>query len=226
MPLHWLFPTPVLQVDLEPDASTAAAMVRQLELFDCDLFQQSEFSDRQNLTGDLLGHAGLDQLHRLDPFQWLNRALAEHVSVYLAELLGANHGLAVHIQKAWPVVCARDGGLIAAHTHRNAQLSAVFYVQTEADNPTGALEFQAPDDYFSHVMAIPFREAAASGGVFAPRLHRLLLFPSDLRHCVQPYEGASPRYSVSYDLAVTTASGQGREMQMPHPMDWVPLNDC
>jgi hypothetical protein len=28
---------------------------------------------------------------------------------------------------------------------------------------------------------------------------------------------------VSYDLAVTTAPGQGREMLMPHPMDWVPL---
>ncbi len=32
MPLHWLFPTPVLQVDLEPDAETASAMVNQLEL--------------------------------------------------------------------------------------------------------------------------------------------------------------------------------------------------
>ena len=33
MALHWLFPTPVLQVDLEPDAATAtaAAMQQQLE---------------------------------------------------------------------------------------------------------------------------------------------------------------------------------------------------
>ena len=53
--------------------------------------------------------------------------------------------------------------------------------------------------------------------------HRLLLFPSDLRHQVTAYEGESPRYSVSYDLAITTAPGQGREMRMPHPMDWVPL---
>ena len=34
MALHWLFPTPVLQVDLEPDAATAAAMQQQLEQFD------------------------------------------------------------------------------------------------------------------------------------------------------------------------------------------------
>jgi hypothetical protein len=38
-----------------------------------------------------------------------------------------------------------------------------------------------------------------------------------------PYEGQAPRYSVSYDLAVTTASGRGKEMRMSHPMDWVPL---
>ncbi|AHF64366.1 hypothetical protein Syncc8109_2023 [Synechococcus sp. WH 8109] len=31
MELHWLFLTPVLQVDLEPNAATAAAMQQQLE---------------------------------------------------------------------------------------------------------------------------------------------------------------------------------------------------
>ena len=55
---------PFLQVDLEPDAATAAAMQQQLEQFDAQVYQHPEFSDRNNLTGDLLGHAGLDQLHR------------------------------------------------------------------------------------------------------------------------------------------------------------------
>ena len=120
----------------------------------------------------------------MDAFQWLNGQLAEHVSAYLRALLGPEHGLVAHIQKAWPVVCARNGGTVDLHSHRNA---------------------------------------AVSGGVFAPLPHRLLLFPSDLRHRVLPYEGSSPRYSVSYDLAITTAPGKGREMRTPHPMDWVPL---
>ena len=80
---------------------------------------------------------------------------------------------------------------------------------TDSANESGELEFEAPDDYFSHVMAIPYRDAAVSGGVFAPLPHRLLLFPSDLRHRVLPYEGSGPRYSVSYDLAITTAPGKG-----------------
>ena len=131
MAMHWLFPTPVLQVDLEPDAATAPPLPR------------------------------------------------------------------------------------------NAQLSSVFYVLTDPANESGELEFEAPDDYFSHVMAIPYRDAAVSGGVFAPLPHSLLLFPSDLRHRVLPYEASSPRYSVSYDLAITTAPGKGREMPIPHPMDLV-----
>ncbi len=223
MPFHWLFPTPVLQADLKPDGAIAEAMDSELEAFDRQVYQHPEFSDRNNLTGDLLGHAGLDQLHRMEAFQWLNQQLALGTATYLEELLGSDHGLEVHIQKAWPVVCANDGGTIETHTHRNAQLSAVFYVRTEPGNDSGELEFQAPENYFSHVMAIPYQDAAASGGVFAPQRHRLLLFPSDLRHRVTPYQGQSSRYSVSYDLAITTPSGQGREMRMPHPLDWVPL---
>ena len=128
-----------------------------------------------------------------------------------------------HIQKAWPVVCARNGGTVDPHSHRNAHLSAVFYVLTDPANESGELEFEAPNDCFSHVMAITHRDAAVSGGVFAPLPHSLLLFPSDLRHRALPYEGSSPRYSVSYDLAITTAPGKRREMRTPHPMDLVPL---
>ena len=144
MALHWLFPTPVLQVDLEPDATTAAAMQQQLEQFDAQVYQHPEFSDRNNLTGDLLGHAGLDQLHRMDAFQWLNGQLAEQVSAYLHALLGSDHGLMAHIQKAWPVVCARNGGTVDLHSHRNAQLSAVFYVLTDLRTRAGSWNLRRP----------------------------------------------------------------------------------
>ena len=97
MPLHWLFPTPVMQVDLTPDDGIAAAMHQQLEVFDCDLFGDPQFSNRNNLTGDLLGIAGLDQLHRMEAFVWLNQQIAEQVSLYLIDLLGPDHGLVVHI---------------------------------------------------------------------------------------------------------------------------------
>ena len=109
MPLHWLFPTPVLQVDLQPEPAIAQGMEEQLIAFDRDVFGHAEFRDRNNLTGDLLGRAGLDQIHRTAAFAWLNHQLAGRVEEYLEALLGPDHGLEVHIQKAWPVVCAREG---------------------------------------------------------------------------------------------------------------------
>ena len=99
--IHWLFPTPVLQVDLTPTAEVSLAMEQQLALFDREGFSHPEFSDRNNLTGDLLGKAGLDQLHRLDAFQWLNQQLAIQVDAYLRELLGPNH--------AWRFISRKRG---------------------------------------------------------------------------------------------------------------------
>ncbi|WP_226411106.1 hypothetical protein [Synechococcus sp. MU1642] len=48
------------------------------------------------------------------------------MSAYLRSLLGPDHGLVANIPKAWPVVCARNGGTVDLHNHRNAQLSEVF----------------------------------------------------------------------------------------------------
>ena len=39
MALHSLFPIPVLQVDLAPDAVTAASMQQQLKQFDAQVYQ-------------------------------------------------------------------------------------------------------------------------------------------------------------------------------------------
>ena len=80
----------------------------------------------------------------MDAFQWLNGQLAEHVSAYLRSLLGPEHGLMAHIQKAWPVVCARNGGTVDLHSHRNAQLSAVFYVLTDLRTRAGSWNLRRP----------------------------------------------------------------------------------
>ena len=86
-----------MQVGLTPDDGIAAAMHQQLEVFDRDMFGDPQFSNRNNLTGDLLGIAGLDQLYRMDAFFWLNQQIAEQVSLHLIDLSGPNHGLEVHI---------------------------------------------------------------------------------------------------------------------------------
>ena len=155
----------------------------------------------------------------MDAFQWLNVQLAEHVSAYLRALLGLDHGLVAHIQKAWPVECARNDGTVDPHSHRNVQLSAVFSVLADAENESGELEFEAPDDYFSQVMAIPYRDAAVSGGVFALLPHRLLLFPSDLRHRVLPMREAAP--AIRCPTTWPSPRHRARDARCEHPIRWI-----
>ena len=65
----WLFSTPVLHADLQPHSEIAADMEVELACFDQEVFSHQQFNYRNNLTGDLLGSAGLDQLHRSPSFQ-------------------------------------------------------------------------------------------------------------------------------------------------------------
>ena len=225
MSLRWIFPTPILQADLNPNESQARAMQRQLEIFDRLAYQSDSNKNQKMLTGDKLGEIGLDQLHHSSSFEWLNQQLALQVTILMNELFGNKAALDVHIQKGWPVICDANGGAISLHSHRNADLSAIFYIQTETGNDSGQLTFHAPKHFLNNY---PYANEGELGGAeiaIQPKRHRLILFPSHLEHEVKPYQGNCKRYSVSYDLSITSRRNRGREMLLQHPSDWRSLRD-
>ena len=69
MSLRWIFPTPILQADLNPNESQARAMQRQLEIFDRLAYQSNSNKNQKMLTGDKLGEIRLDQLHHSSSFR-------------------------------------------------------------------------------------------------------------------------------------------------------------
>ena len=105
------------------------------------------------------------------------------------------------------------------HSHRNAQLSAVFYVLTDPANESGEMEFEAPDDYSNHVMAIPYRDAAVSRGVFAPLPHSLLMFPSGLRHGCSLTRKAP--LAIWFPTTRPSPRRQARDARCEHPIRWI-----
>ena len=225
MSLQWIFPAPILQVDLTPNEKQAGAMKRQLEIFDRLACQSGLNQDKKMLTGDKLGELGLDRLHHSNSFEWLNHQLGLQVRRLMDELFGIDAALDVHIQKAWPVICDANGGAIRLHTHRNADLSAIFYIQVESDNDSGQLAFHAPKHFLNNY---PYASEGELGGgeiTIQPKQHRLILFPSHLDHEVKTYQGKSNRYSISYDLSITSRRNRGKEMLLQHPSDWLSLSN-
>ena len=218
MTIHSFFSTPIYQIDLQPDTSIHSGMLKYMKRFDSNISKRQRRSD-VGMFGDSLPGLTTDRLHCFPEFQWLTEALSGHLTEYLKTLSSIDSHYSVFVQKSWPVVCQPAGGQVLPHTHRNAHLSAVYYVQSEPGNKTGRIKFMAPFDHYSMTLPIDFDDSDSSI-VFEPLQGRLLLFPSSLMHRVDQYFGTLPRYSVSYDILLSSDSGMSTEMVMSHPSSW------
>lgn len=225
MSFQWIFPIPIFHTDLYPEEHEAKAMLRQLKIFDRHVLKKASIHGHTMMTGDKLGKIGLDQMHHSGKFQWLNQQLSTQVKIFLNTLFGVNAPFDVHIQKSWPVVCKANGGSINRHDHRNADLSAVFYIQVDPCDNSGSLIFHCPLPQLNNY---PGSSEGALGGnhiEIKPKNNRLIIFPSYLEHEVSPCAGTINRYSISYDLTITSHVDRGEEMLLQHPSNWTSLGD-
>ncbi len=74
-----------------------------------------------------------------------------------------------------------DGSRHPRHQHQNAELSGLYYVQGDAGDPT--------------VFETPTGEVA-----IVPRPGRLVLFPGDMWHRVDPVRGIPQRITIAFDV--------------------------
>jgi tetratricopeptide (TPR) repeat protein len=98
----------------------------------------------------------------------------------------------------WGTVLDRMGHQ-AAHMHRNAWVSGVYYVQLpdvmHGDNKSrsGWIEFGRPPDEFPRSVDHQVR-------TFEPREGRMFMFPSFEYHRTIPFESSQQRISIAFDL--------------------------
>ena len=131
--------------------------------------------------------------------------------------------LSVYAQKSWPVVCRRNNGSVGSHTHKNSILSAVYYLKSD-DNGTGRLFFENPNPLLDE-MALTFPNKSELNFTqchYTPVEKRLIIFPSNLEHSVEDYNGVQNRYSISYDLTVVAKqdSEKDNEFLITDPSLW------
>lgn len=222
--MHWLFPTPLYEAQLIPPEHCHQSMLRLVKRFH-RIYAPSKSSlgeSLPSLTGDALTGAKADQFHQLRELEWLNSQLAIHLQLYLAEVCGNDHQEVLpYIQKSWPVVCESNRGQILPHTHRNAHISAVYYLQIDGIDKGGNIIFMPSETYFPRALPFP---ASSNSKIQAhnlmPRNGQLLIFPANLLHSVGPYTGNLARYSIAYDVLLISAQDRPSEMIMSHPSTW------
>jgi len=229
MPTFGIFPTPIYSTLLEPPSAVLEAMNSYMLQF---LAETNELSEPRNYDSGLYKRSFTGDtyskylLHQEPEFQWLNAQIKKAAFDYLESLGGDIDSMEVHAQKSWPVICLK-GGHIESHIHKNSVLSAVYYLQIPETQKGGNLTFEDPSAMSSIPLRLGSTENHQERLVLTPMQNTLILFPSSLTHSVSPIwhlEDNKPRYSVSYDLVVSsTPNKEDIEMEIVSPSHWLKL---
>lgn len=186
-------------------------------------------------TGDI---NGIWQLHRQEAFAAISAEVQRQAWAYLQALGFRPAAVALHIQRAWPVV-SEPGQVVGRHHHPNANLSAVLYLNGDGSGRSGCLRLFAPRQPNELVPGLavghggPIDATSEAGQRWnapwldvAPRAGLLVLFPAGTDHAVTSNDDPEDlRLSLAYDLALTApvagpAQPAPPEYLAPHPSQW------
>jgi len=232
-----LFPLALGQVWLAPDPLETAVMLREILALRGEATGNPE--EGCAWTGDL---HGADQLHHHPVFAPLLGRLAAEAAGYV-EALGFERGrVALHVQRAWPVV-SEEGQVIGRHHHPNAHLSGIYYLSGDGSGEEGCLRLWPPRRVNELVPGLavgrggPIREDDPGARAWnapwwdvAPRAGLLLLFPASVDHAVLVNGGGEEwRVSIAIDFCLTAPAGDGAgaeaEYLAPHPSRWLEVGE-
>ncbi|MFN9645730.1 MAG: TIGR02466 family protein [Cyanobacteriota bacterium] len=233
--LQPLFPLALGLLQLDPDPLDTAVLLQEILL----LRGEATGNPQEGCawTGDLHG-AG--QLHHHPAFAPLLGRLAAAAGDYVTDLGFAHQRVALHLQRAWPVV-SEEGQGIGRHHHPNAHLSGVYYLTGDGSGASGCLRLWAPRQANELVPGLAVGHggpiAAATSGArewnapwwdVAPRAGLLLLFPASVDHAVLDNGSTDERrVSIALDFSLTAPVGPGApsvgaaEYLAPHPSTWL-----
>ncbi|MEB3242094.1 MAG: putative 2OG-Fe(II) oxygenase [Cyanobacteriota bacterium] len=183
-------------------------------------------------TGDL---NGVDQLQHQPLFAPLLERVAAEAMGYV-EALGFEQGrVALHVQRAWPVV-SEAGQLIGRHHHPNAHLSGIVYLSGDGTGASGCLRLWPPARPNELVPGLAVghggpiaiesegaRQWNAPWWDVAPRAGLVVLFPASVEHAVMENGTADDwRVSIAIDFCLTAPAEEAEaEYLAPHPSRWL-----
>ncbi|MFM7653197.1 MAG: putative 2OG-Fe(II) oxygenase [Vulcanococcus sp.] len=188
-------------------------------------------------TGDI---NGVWQVHRLPVFAGITQAVQREAWAYLRELGFDPARVALHIQRAWPVV-SEPGQVVGRHHHPNAHLSVIVYLNGDGSGRSGCLRLFPHRQVNELVPGLavghggPLEGGSGPGAHWnaprvdvAPEAGLMVLFPASTDHAVTANDDPDDlRLSLAFDLALSAPLMEGEvapaEYLAPHPSQWTPL---
>ena len=234
--LQGLFPLALARVQLRLDPWDLALLMQEVLALRGDA--EGNPTAGCAWTGDI---NGIWQVHRLEAFTAITAEVERQAWAYLQELGFREGSVALHVQRAWPVV-SEVGQVVGRHHHPNAHLSAVLYLNGDGSGRSGCLRLYPHRQWNELVPGLAVGhdgpiDSDSSGAQYwnapwldvAPRAGLLVLFPSGTDHAVTANEDEEDlRLSLAFDLALSAPRTQPGdpappEYLAPHPAQWSEL---
>lgn len=227
MAIETHFPLAIYIEDLPDAQAQKSGLLQAIWTLESDESQKHNFEGRA-WTGDI---HGVGAIHQDPRFAWLVQQVEQHTQRYLQELGLALEGVALYIQRAWPVI-SRYGEEVGPHSHLTAHVSAVYYVSVpnSGSDESGCLVFlnDSRQNEVSPGLGLENTELFTEWNglnqdqaAYAPTEGRLIIFPAKQRHAVATNETDEARVSVSFDILLTAKPGAASyEFLAPPPGLW------
>jgi uncharacterized protein (TIGR02466 family) len=213
MQFDYWFPTTIYHTDLNPSKETFDGMIGYVD----DFYRKTYPELDTSITGDVNGDY---RIYDRPEFQWLNNQVGIHCKKYLEHIGVDTEKVDLYAQKAWPVVCNTGGGSVAPHRHLNSVLSVVYWLQVD-DHESGGITFSSSNTFTDMPLSFDnWCPANADETTYSPVTNKLIVFPSNLYHRVEPHFGENLRYSITYDIMVVSKDRTNIEHFITDPTTW------
>jgi uncharacterized protein (TIGR02466 family) len=131
--------------------------------------------------------------------------MEQHVQAFLDSLRPAARQKEDRFRLYGWINVNRAGDHNVLHCHPGCFLSATYYVDVPPAMKGGEIVFRDPRGpavamYDARGIKLPWVVTSGRGIPFTPATGRLLLFPSWLEHCVEPFEGPGERISIAFNV--------------------------
>lgn len=132
-------------------------------------------------------------------------AMLNHATREIYANAGTDEGNNVRWQIGGWANVNRRGHYNQIHTHPDSTWSAVYYADAGDPPPednefAGALTLHSPNLAMTNTF---FTRVLPNRKFIRPESGLMVLFPSFLQHCVEPYEGERPRISLAFNARKT-----------------------
>ncbi len=192
--MRLLFPTVIHEI-----------LIPNFKQIEDDLVKSVYEERKRDPTGEFKSNMGGWHSKDLSYSHVIFKLIMDQVGSYFMKTRILNEGNGLDFDNAWLNI-NKKGSYNTQHTHPNCDLSGVLWIKTPKD--CGTIKFISPTDHSrwkeveSYTKDFQGKIKLHHSWWFEPVPGKMLVFPSNLQHLVDPSKSNKDRISVSFNITL------------------------